>query len=437
MSGKKWYGDGIYSRTRQRKNGKPLEVFYGRVWFPTLRRFRYFKLGTTPNQAETKMRRILGNPEAALAEREKKHIVVPTFGKALDRFLQEYRSRGGTDYYSAVTKAPREFFGERPLTDVTSVALDGYIKERRSLMRQRDGQRRVSESTIRKEVIALGTFFKWAKRKDYVHANPADAESLPRPKDEFDPQSIRWLTDDELIALRAASAPWLRNVIGWATETGMDKGKVRRLRWQELDLDRVDGRIEGGRFAMQRDKTGKPIRQVLSDGALEALTRAGKQRHSSGIVFLDADGQPIEEKALDWALGCAYKAAGITDANFRTFRHTFATRALRRGIPREVVAKMMGHSTAFITDRYMHVADDQLRAAAKALSGPERLGANNEVSHDRGRIPPAPDVQPPGVAPSVAGELGDEVSTAQVLAGQARRGAGVAEQGCLLSSYPG
>jgi len=114
----------------------------------------------------------------------------------------------------------------------------------------------------------------------------------------------------------------------------MDKGKVRRLRWSELDLDRADGRVVTGRFAMQRDKTGKPIRQELSDGAVEALNRAGKVRHASGVVFLDADAHPIEEKVLDWALGCAYKAAKITGCNFRTFRHTFATRALAQRAPR-------------------------------------------------------------------------------------------------------
>jgi len=47
---------------------------------------------------------------------------------------------------------------------------------------------------------------------------------------------------------------------------------------------------------------------------------------------------------------------------------------------------MMGHSTAFITDRYMHVADDQLKAAARALSGPERLAGPG----DRDRMAGAP-----------------------------------------------
>jgi len=40
---------------------------------------------------------------------------------------------------------------------------------------------------------------------------------------------------------------------------------------------------------------------------------------------------------------------------------------------------VMGHSNAFITERYMHVADDQLETAAEAMSGPERLTGRGTI----------------------------------------------------------
>ncbi len=284
-------------------------------------------------------------------------------------FLREYKPRGGTiGYYDQRSKVWLRFFEGKRVAEITPSHVSGMLLAR---------QDETSASTARKDVVALGTLFKWAKRKGYIVTNPADAESVPRPADPFDPQEVRWLSKAELKRLKAVSPPWLKAVITWATETGLDKGKIRRLRWPELDLEREKRRIVGGGFTMQRDKTGKPVRQVLTEEAIQALNRAGRTRHTSGIVFLDAEGQPIQEKALDWALSKAYGEANITGCNFRTFRHTFATRALRRGVPREVLAKMMGHSTAFITDRYMHVADDQLRAAAQALNGPERLGGSN------------------------------------------------------------
>ncbi len=395
MSAKTWIkGEGgLYSKTPTRSPMAGKLVFFGRVWVRGEGKFRHFFLGTALKQAKRKLAAYYSDPEKAVAEREAAHAArrqersaAYKVAQLFDAFTAGYRSRGRTGFHGTILDAARAFMGDRPASSVTRALLDAYVKERESVQRKDGGGRRVSDSTIRKELIGIGTAYKWGKAQGLVPVNPADAESMPRLKETFDPQAIRWLTDDELKGLRDVSAPWLRNAIGWATETGMDKGKVLRLRWSELDLDRADGRIGAGRFAMQRDKTGKPIRQELSDGAVEVLNRAAKVRHASGVVFLDADAQPIEEKVLDWALSCAYKAAGIAGCNCRTFRHTFATRALRRRIPREVVAKMMGHSTAFITDRYMHVADDQLKAAAKAMSGPERLGSDDQESADRDSI---------------------------------------------------
>ncbi len=289
----------------------------------------------------------------------------PTFEAVLDEFLKCYRPRSGNmRYYLQRSKLWRVFFKGHCIGDIT----EGDVLEFRNKRRDE-----ASSSTVRKDLISLGTFFGWARQKGYVSTNPADARHVKRPRESFDPQQVRWLSDEEFVRLKGVAPAWLNAVITWAIETGMDRGKILRLRWQELDLDRSGGRIIGGGFAMQRDKTGKPVRQVLADGAIEALRRASRTRQASGNIFLNERGQPIDEKALEWALGKTYGEAGISGCNFRTFRHTFATRALRRGIAREVLAKMMGHSTAFITERYMHVADDQLRAAARALSGPEKI----------------------------------------------------------------
>ncbi len=338
------------------------------------RRIRY-PAGDTKKEAEHLRSRINTEIIAGTHDPERTKRVVKgidgasvMFETLVAGFLCEYRPRGGTvRYYEQRSKVWLRFFKGKRVAEITP----GHVAE---MLVARQGE--TSASTARKDVVSIATLLKWAKRKGYVSTNPADAESVSRPAEPFDPREVRWLSDDELTRLKTASPPWLKAVIAWASETGMDKGKIMRLRWQELDLERVRGRITGGGFAMQRDKTGKPIRQVLAEGAIQALRLAAKTRHTSGVIFLDAEGQPIQEKALDWALSKAYSEAKITGCNFRTFRHTFATRALRRGVPREVLAKMMGHSTAFITDRYMHVADDQLRAAAEALSGPERLGGS-------------------------------------------------------------
>jgi integrase len=424
-----FHGNGIFSRV---VNGR--ETFYVKVWIPGEHRTRVWKAGYTLKQAERKLTDVRRDPDKAAAKREEartaakqRRAALYTVAQMFDAFGTDYASEGGTGYHKSILKAARESFGDLPAAAVNGSVLAAYVKEREALKRKSDGGRRVGDSTIRKELIGIGTAFAWAKKRGLVKENPASAENIERPREPV--SNGHALTDDQLAAVLTASDAWLRNVIAWASETGMDKGKIRSMRWAELDLERANGRIIAGRFSMTRSKTGKPIRQVLSDAAVDALNRAAKVRSADGRIFLDADGQEIQEKVLDWALARVYKTAGVVGCNFRSLRHTYATRALRRGVPREVLAITMGHSTAFITERYMHVQDDQLEAAARAMSGPVRLVRHGD------RIPQSTETP---VGNRVGnGVSADSAAVPQVLAAQARRGAGVAEQGCLLSSYTG
>src|SRR5258705_11364156 len=105
MSEKRWFGGGMYSRTPTRGPAKGTEVFYGKVWIKSEKRRRHFILGPGYLQAKRKLASIYADPEKALAEQTRKRAPVRKFGEVLDEFLAKYRSRGGSIYYHAGTKA--------------------------------------------------------------------------------------------------------------------------------------------------------------------------------------------------------------------------------------------------------------------------------------------------------------------------------------------
>ena len=65
MSDKKWSGDGIYSRVQKDHDGQELEVYFARIWLPTVKKMKCANLGlcTSPTAAREK-KQIERGPEA-------------------------------------------------------------------------------------------------------------------------------------------------------------------------------------------------------------------------------------------------------------------------------------------------------------------------------------------------------------------------------------
>jgi hypothetical protein len=237
---KKQYGGGIYSKVLKRApGGKPLEVFTGRVWMKTEKRFRYFKLGTTLKAAQRRMGQIIGDPEAALAEREKPRPKPMRFDKLVEAFLEGYTSRGGTSYYVHAAESWKAFFRQAYAHDITRIRVEGYRDKLR-----RDG---FSDSTVRKSIVSLGTMYRWAIGRGLLTENPTvDVCRPPEPNRE-----VSVLSHQEEADLLAAADPQTRLVIDLLLASGMRRGEALDLGWGQVDR-------HGGAILIHKSKTGRP-----------------------------------------------------------------------------------------------------------------------------------------------------------------------------------
>lgn len=286
-----------------------------------------------------------------------------TFHKTVDDFLGEYRPRSGsTTYYRHPARAWKRLIPDKPLQDVAPEDVERF-KTARSKM--------VGPSTVRKNLVALSTFFSWCKRKGYRADNPAAPDQVGRPKEPAGRTVL--LSEAQEVALLAECAPWLSRVVRWALYSGSDRADVLALTWR--DVDEAAGRV----FA-PRTKTGEE-RVIILNATLRAVLAECKKVKSlegGGKVFLGREGKPATVNAVKLALPRAYRRAGIEPTSpFKRLRHTFATRLAIAGGSEFAVMKLLGHATTDMAQRYVHLADKHLQELMTRLDGP-RAGSSTQ-----------------------------------------------------------
>jgi integrase len=85
----------------------------------------------------------------------------------------------------------------------------------------------------------------------------------------------------------------------------------------------------------------------------------------SDWVFAHRNGRRIRFMQNGFQAAC--KRAKIADFRVHDLRHTFASSLVQGGVPSLEVAKLLGHSTIEMTERYAHVSPENLKAAVGVL----------------------------------------------------------------------
>ena len=83
---------------------------------------------------------------------------------------------------------------------------------------------------------------------------------------------------------------------------------------------------------------------------------------------------------LSKAWGRVRKRAGLDGVRLHDLRHSFASFAVAGGESLYLIGKALGHSHATMTERYAHLADDPVRAAAERTAAAIQRAAGRNVA---------------------------------------------------------
>jgi integrase len=231
----------------------------------------------------------------------------------------------------------------RTLALLSSTDLASYRDER---------LKTVAPATIIRELNTISHALDVAQREWGIHLARNPAKLVRRPSAPKG-RSRRLEGDEEAKLLAAADKgrnPWMKPLIILAVETGMRRGEILGLRWEDVDLER---RIAHLPITKNGDCRDVP----LSSRAVETLTGlAERPDRDSERLF------PVSGNAVRLAWEHLRQRAGVGDLHIHDLRHEAVSRLFEKGLDIMEVSTISGHKTLTVLKRYTHLRAEDLVA---------------------------------------------------------------------------
>lgn len=152
--------------------------------------------------------------------------------------------------------------------------------------------------------------------------------------------------------------------------TGMRRGEVLGLHWDDVDLEKGTIYIHQQLLQVKRDgkyvlellepKSAKSNRVIpINEETVDLLKHHKSQQEAdSDLVFCTEDGKPLHPSNFNRAFKKLLKDNKLPKVKLHTLRHTFATRAFEEGVDPKIVQEILGHAQESTTRGiYTHVLD--------------------------------------------------------------------------------
>ena len=276
---------------------------------------------------------------------------------AVDRFLVDVAAKlkpGTYEQYRIKLVDLANARAKLPLASLTEKHLVDWLNDHRW-----------SNSTRRGAVASLKVWLNWCVKEGMIEKSPA--EGVRRPKMG---RRERILSGEERASIRGHCNDSFGDMLDALAWTGARPGDVWQLEAAHVDWNEGIARLPG----KTTDATGSLLTIHLVPKMLD-LCRRLAERYPKGPLFRNSDGEPWNRNSVRCRfrrLRERLKAEGVdlSKVGAYTFRHSFATDALERGLGLADVAALMNHADIRTTSHYAHLQQRRShlkRQAAKAV----------------------------------------------------------------------
>jgi len=219
-----------------------------------------------------------------------------------------------------------------------------------------------SNKTMNIELQTIRSMFNLAVDWGYVKENPTKGV---RTLKEDNHKKPRFLSREECKVLLKNCGEELHPIFFTFLYTGMRKGELEHLTWDDVDFGRKKIKIR----VKEKWRPKTTEREIPMNAELLALLKKHKAQTKDGEYVFNKQGKQYEPNALRKKLIRVTKKCGLKDVTkLHTLRHTFASQLVMKGVDLPTVKKLMGHANIDTTMIYSHLADEHVDRAVDKLN---------------------------------------------------------------------
>jgi integrase len=208
-------------------------------------------------------------------------------------------------------------------------------------------------ATVNRDIVVLRHMFVKAMAWGKALSNPVAHVKPLRASN----RRLRYLSHEEMARLLDVADETLRPVLITALHSGLRRGELFALTWQDIDF-------KHGVIRVVQTKSGKP-REIPMSETLRATLQHLPRCIDSDYVFPGKTGHRLVD--IRKRFHRALREAGIEGFVFHDLRHTFASHLVMVGVDLVSVKEFLGHADLKMTLRYAHLAPDYKREAIRRL----------------------------------------------------------------------
>lgn len=256
-----------------------------------------------------------------------------------------------------------EHFGRTRLQDISYSRIEAYRNSRlREPITSKDGKtkRPRAVASVNRELALLRRILNVAFRDGWIARNPFGAgETLINSAHENHRDRIlSYDEEDRLLAVCTERRSHLRGILICALDTGMRRGEIITLTWGDVNLDDRTISIQALHTKTIRRRVVPMSDRLHSE--LAALWDLSVKTDNWRVFGI--------ENNFKRAFAGACADAKVQGFHFHDCRHTAATRLIQGGMSLQEVGRVLGHSQAQTTYRYVNIDDSAVRRAAEILN---------------------------------------------------------------------